>query len=331
MPENVTCLGVNGEELAVGTDGEGLHLYSGSTWEVRTSRYSGLTDDGVLSLAYDGSNEGLSGTTLWVGSREGIAARHGDEWKLYTPGKDWVVSMTGRSSTAAGTVYLGSGFKLGKRGGDSETFRPPVTAIGIGSSGIVFGNDNSRIAMVTADSTAAVILRENVKIKKLIVKEPMIWVGTDSGLVWGGLRGRDIGKPWPTHRGYLMWSGNLYGSRDSRPFEYRWKLLGYNTAEVSDLVSSGLDLWVAYSAEGSVRTGQSGSKSNQSADRDNETSSVRLYLNLDDYILRREIPVFENYGLNEGIKGKPTALYVSPDSSTVWVGTTRGLWELRNN
>lgn len=326
----ITCLEIHGEEIAIGTDGEGLHLFSGSTWEVRTSRYGGLADDGVLSLAYDENDEGLAGTALWIGTREGIAARRGGEWKVYTPGKEWLVSMTGKSHAAAGTVYVGSGFKLGKRGSDSDTFRPPVTAIGVGSSNIVFGNDDSRIAMVTEDSMAAVYLRNDVKIRKLVVKEPVIWVGTDRGLLWGGMRGKDIGKPWPTTRGYLMWSGVLYGTRDSRPFEYRWKLLGYNTSEVADLVSSGLNLWVAYRAQGSVRTGQSRAKSGQAdVDRDHDVSAVRLFLNLDDYILRREIPAFENYMLNAGIKGKPAALYVSPDSRTVWVGTNKGLWELK--
>jgi hypothetical protein len=64
-------------------------------------------------------------------------------------------------------------------------------------------------------------------------------------------------------------------------------------------------------------------------DEENQTSGVRLFPSLDDYILRREVPVFENYSLNAGIKGNPSALYVSPDSSTVWVGTDKGLWELK--
>lgn len=337
-PGSVTCLGVNGEEIAVGTDGEGLHLFSGSTWEVKTSRYDGLADDGVLSLAYDGSDEGLAGKTLWIGTRKGITARRGDDWKVYTPGKDWLVSMTGRSSAAAGKVYVGSGFKLGERGGDSKTFRPPVTAIGVGSSSLVFGNSDSRIAMVAGDTVAAILLRDDVSalrddisIRKLIVKEPVIWLGTNTGLIWGGLRGSGSGKPWPTNHGYLTWSGVLYGSRDSRPFEYRWKLLGYNTAEVADQVSSGSNLWVAYRAEMGVRTFQSRLKNKQTVvDKENQTSGVRLFPSLDDYILRREVPVFENYSLNAGIKGKPAALYVSSDNSTVWVGTDKGLWELKS-
>ena len=339
-PGRVTCLGVNGEEIAVGTDGEGLHLFSGSTWEVRTSRYGGLADDGVLSLAYDGSDEGLEGSTLWIGTRKGITARHGDDWKVYTPGKDWLVSMTGKSSTAAGKVYVGSGFKLGERGGDSDTFRPPVTAIGVGSSSLVLGNSNSRIAMVAGDTVAAILLRDDVStlrddisVRNLIVKEPVIWVGTNTGLIWGGLRGSNLGKPWPTNHGYLTWSGVLYGSRDSRPFEYRWKLLGYNTAVVTDQVSNGSNLWVAYRAEKGVRTFQSKLRDKQNdvvvVDEENQTSGVRLFPSLDDYILRREVPVFENYSLNAGIKGNPSALYVSPDSSTVWVGTDKGLWELK--
>jgi hypothetical protein len=162
------------------------------------------------------------------------------------------------------------------------------------------------------------------------VKENIIWAGTDRGLVWGGLKGGAVGKPWPSTRGYLDWSATLFGSRNTQPFEYRWKLLGYNSAEVVGLVERGPGLWVAYRAENQTR-GSQGTSSTDITETDGESqrSATRLYVSIDEYIARNETPQYENYGSKDGIRGKPTALYVPLDSSNVWVGTDKGLWELK--
>ncbi len=93
----VTCLVVDKGVIYLGSDGEGLHIFNEGMWEVKISRYGGLPDDGVLSLAVDGSEDGLPGTTLWVGTRKGIAAYREGKWVVYKPDGDWLVSMTGKS------------------------------------------------------------------------------------------------------------------------------------------------------------------------------------------------------------------------------------------
>jgi hypothetical protein len=329
-PARVTCLEINGNEIAIGTDGEGLHLFSGSTWEVRTSRYDGLPDDGVLSIAYDRKGEGFDGTILWVGTRKGIAARRNGQWEVYRPEKSWLVSIAGQSATATGRVYLGPGFKLGRKGQDTELFRPPVTAIGIADNGIVLGNDDSRIAVINGDAMAIMHLRDGYTVNRLQVDGPVIWAGTDRGLLWGGLRDRASGKPWPTHQGYLGWSAYLFGSRDSHQFQYRWKLLGYNDAPVVDLESRGEDLWAAYRAKAVPRNFQReiGDKYD-TRERLNQVSAIRFFPNVNEYIGRREQSRFETYGPSAGVRGDPTAVYVSPDNQRIWIGTTSGLWELK--
>ena len=327
---SITCLGVNEEEIAVGTDGEGLHLFSGSTWEVRTSRYGGLADDGVLSLAYDGEDEGLDGSILWVGTRTGIAARRDGEWKVYSPEGEWLMALTGKSGVGAGKVYIGTGFKLGKKGDDTRVFRPPVYAISTGPDRLVLGNKNARVAVVTPEAVSVLVFRTAYGITRLIIKDQVLWAGTDRGLLWGGLKGFAEGEPWPPTRGHLSWSGTLFGSRNSQPFEYAWKFFGYNSAEVVGLLDRDLDLWVAHGTDKEKKALEYEKKDElTTTEGRSERSAVRLYVNVDEFIARKAKSQFETYGLSAGIKGKPTALYVSPDSSTVWVGTTSGLWELR--
>lgn len=324
----VTSLAVDKGVIYLGSDGEGLHILSEGTWEVKTSRYGGLPDDGVLSIAVDGSEEGLPGTILWVGTRKGVAAYRGGKWVVYRPEGDWLVAMTGKSGSGAGKVYVGPGFKLGIMGDDSNRFRPPVSAISVGPDRVVFGNRNSGLAIVSESAVATFTLRENLKFTRLAVGGDVIWAGTDTGLLWGGLKGRAAGKPWPTNRTYMGWSGTLFGSRDTRDFEYRWKLVGYNTATVMGLDNSGLDVWVSY------RGGKQTSGQQRQSTNDPEQSTMdpitdtRRYVNIDEYIARKQSGRYESYGLGTGIKGKPSALYVSQDNNKVWIGTTVGLWEL---
>jgi hypothetical protein len=327
----VTCLVVNEGVIYLGTDGEGLHILSNGTWEVKVSRYGGLPDDGVLSIAVDGADEGLPGTALWVGTRKGVAAYREGKWILYTPDSDWLVAMTGKSGSGAGKVYVSPGFKLGRKGEDSDRFHPPVSAISVGSERVVFGNRKSGLAVVNENAVATYKFGEEQKINHLVIDGDIVWAGTDSGLLWGGLQGRAVGKPWPTNWAYLGWSGTIFGSRDAHDFEYRWKSVGYNTARIVGLEKRSSDLWTAYSSRGAAKARKIRSKSS-SMDENlvNPITTIRRYVEIDEYIRRKQTARYESYLQSFDIKGEPSALYVSPDSSKVWIGTTKGLWELEN-
>ncbi len=166
----VTCLVVDMGVMYLGSDGEGLHILSEGTWEVKTSRYGGLPDDGVLSIAIDGSEEGLPGTALWVGTRKGVAAYRDGKWSVYRPGDDWLVAMTGKSGAGAGKVYVGPGFKLGQKGKDSDRFKPPVRAISVGPDRVVFGNWNSGLAVVSENTVATLKFPRVLKFSQLEVE-----------------------------------------------------------------------------------------------------------------------------------------------------------------
>ena len=325
----VTCLVVDKGVIYLGSDGEGLHIFSEGTWEVKTSRYGGLPDDGVLSIAIDGSEEGLPGSALWVGTRKGVAAYREGKWAVYRPDSDWLVAMTGKSGSGAGKVYVGPGFKLGQKGKDSDRFKPPIRAISVGPDRVVFGNRNSGLAVVSESAVATLKFSEAQKFTHLVVAGDVIWAGTDAGLLWGGLQGRAKGKPWPTNWAYLVWSGTLFGSRDTRDFEYRWKSVGYNTARIVGLEKSSSDLWMAYSSRGAAKARRLQSRT-RSTDENipNPITTIRRYIEIDEYISRKQTARYESYLLSSDIKGEPSALYISPDSSKVWIGTTSGLWEL---
>jgi len=329
----VTCVAVSKGIIYLGSDGEGLHILREGAWEVRTSRYGGLPDDGVLSIAVnDPDGGGLFGTAVWVGSRKGITTLRGDEWSLYQPDGQWLVALTGKSGSGAGKVYVGSGFRLGKKGEDSDRFRPPVSAIWAGSGRVVFGNPDSSLAVVSEDGVATFKFNDDVKIRHLRVDPNVIWAGTDTGLLWGGLKGGAPGKPWPTNRAYLGWSGTLFGSRDTRDFEYRWKPVGYNTAMIVGLEKRGPDVWVAHRSTGGARKAM-GMSENIGTEQFviEPITDTRRYVNIEEYIARKQKIQYESYGLSAGIKGDPTALYVAPDGARVWVGTTKGLWELNSD
>ena len=326
---SVTCLAVDKGVIYLGSDGEGLHIFSDGTWEVKVSRYGGLPDDGVLSLAVDGSEDGLPGTTLWVGSRKGIAAYREGKWVVYKPDGDWLVAMTGKSGSGVGKVYVGPGFKLGRKDEDSDRFNPPVSAISVGPDRVVFGNRNSGLAIVSEDAVATIKFTEELKFTHFAVDKDVIWAGTDSGILWGGLKGRAAGKPWPTYWAYLGWSGTLFGSRDTRDFEYRWKSVGYNTAAIVGLEKRGSDLWAAQTSRGAVGSKISKSKySDLDEEFENPITAIRRYVEIDEYISRKQTARYESYGPSANIKGEPSALYIAPDNRKVWIGTTAGLWEL---
>jgi hypothetical protein len=325
----VTCLAVDEGVVYLGSDGEGLHILSEGTWEIKTSRYGGLPDDGVLSIAIDGSDEGLPGTALWVGTRKGVAAYREGKWVVYKPDGDWLVAMTGKSGSGAGKVYVGSGFKLGRKGDDSKRFHPPVSVIGVGADRVVFGNRNSSLAVVSESGAAILRFHEEQTFSHLTINGGVVWAGTDAGLLWGGLKDHAEGKPWPTTGGYLGWSGTLLGSRDTRGFEYRWKFVGYNAARITGLEKRGADLWVAHRAKGGGYRNLDLSRSFGTEEITlDPITDIRRFMDVDEYVARRQKMQHESYGADEGIRGEPTALYVTSDHRRVWIGTTKGLWEL---
>jgi ligand-binding sensor domain-containing protein len=325
----ITCVAVNKGVIYLGSDGEGLYILSEGTWEVKTSRYGGLPDDGVLSIAIDGSEDGLPGTAIWVGTRKGVAAYREGKWVVYRPDGDWLIAMTGKSGSAAGKVYVGPRFKLGGKGEDSDRFRPPVSAISVGPDRVVFGNRNAGLAVVSENAVATFKLRKGQKFTHLVVDENVIWAGTETGLLWGGLKGRAAGKTWPTNRVDLGWSGTLFGSRDTREFEYKWRSVGYNTAKIVGLEKRGPDLWVAHRPDRGVKQRFSQSKQRTAEEFESDPiTDIRRFVEIDEYIAMKQSAQYESYGLGTGLRGEPTALYVSLDSQNVFIGTTKGLWEL---
>ncbi|MCK5351466.1 hypothetical protein KAJ77_02750, partial [bacterium] len=207
----------------------------------------------------------------------------------------------------------------------------PVWAISVGPDRVVFGNRNSRLAIVSDNAVATLRFNENLKFTHIVVDvdKGVIWAGTESGLLWGGLQGHAVGKPWPTQRVYLGWTGTLFGSRDTNDFQYRWKVVGYNTARIVGLEKKSSDLWTAYSSRGAAKARRTQSKTNyQDENKANPITTIRRYVGIDEYISRKQTGKYENYLNNIGINGEPSALYINPDSSKVWIGTTSGLWEL---
>jgi hypothetical protein len=103
---------------------------------------------------------------------------------------------------------------------------------------------------------------------------------------------------------------------------------------IVDLENTGTDVWVAHRAKRG--TSQAGglfedtffkeSGTDQSASE--PITDVRRYVNINEYIARKQMMRHESYGQRSDISGEPSALYIDPDSGKVYVGTTKGLWEL---
>lgn len=329
-PSKVTCLAFFEGNLFVGTDGEGLYAFSDGSWEVVSRKYSGLPGDGVLSLAVDGEDDGLPGTTLWVGTREGIAALSDGKWKMYSPAEGWLDTLPGGTvKTADAEVYRGGGYKLVRSEGLEDLFAPPVTVIAVGPERVVFANQTSRLALIGSGGVAVVHFLEGRRVRSLAVDENVIWVGTDKGLLWGGVSGKTAGRPWPTNYPQISWIGSFSGSRDTRPYEYGWFQLGYNSAKVNDLFLDAGSLWIAY-AKG-VESRLSGNSKGSSLTGEDPTDPIidlRRYLNINEYIKRMEKPAFESYGKDDGLKGEYQVVESGPQGKEVWVGTKKGLYKL---
>jgi hypothetical protein len=323
---SITALAVRGQDICVGTDGEGLFLLSEGVWEVRAARYGGLPDDHVLTIAFDGDAEGLPGDHLYVGTEKGFGVRSMGEWTIYNPEGKWLAKLAEIAPGGTGGTFLGSNFKLGAKGEDPEFFKPPITAIAVGPDKVVFGNEDSRIAMVGPGGVATVYIVNEVRISRLLVEENVVWAGTSGGLVWAGLSDKALGEPWPTLRNSVRWRGRLFSTRDARPFLFRWHLVGFNTGDVPSIAREGDSLWVVY---GKPDPRMSLDVTGSEASEVKPIADVRRFLSIDDYIARKERFAYESYGKDTGISGKVMGVVVQGDTGDVLIGTDRGLYLLR--
>ncbi len=149
------------------------------------------------------------------------------------------------------------------------------------------------------------------------------------GLLWGGISREAVGRPWPTNYPQVPWIGSVSGTRDMRPFAYRWYQVGYSTANVSDLAREGSSLWVAYTGgNGSGPALGPGGNQMTGEDMNDPIIDLRRFLNIGEYIARREKPVFESYGRDDGLRGDTLAVMPVPERKEIWVGTEKGLYRL---
>jgi ligand-binding sensor domain-containing protein len=330
-PKRVSCLAFNEDEIFLGTDGEGLFIYTGGTWEVKTEKYGGLPDDSVLSVAVDGDNEGLPGKNIWVGTKKGLALRRDGEWKLFTPKGDWLTELVGPSVNNQERYFVPSGSRIGRAGEDRKTFRPPVTAISIGPERVALGSRSSKVAVVEESRFATVALDGDREITTLLLEGDILWCGTSKGLLWAQLYGMGKGKPYPSWRSYVPSRTTLFGGRDARFFTFIFYQVGYNEAQVEDLVRDNQGgLWVAFAdrSGSDLDTGpvyRAGSEQRQTA----PISGVWRLISIDEYIAVSRQEAYELYGSKQGVTGTPSELENAGENGGIWVGTSKVLVNLK--
>ena len=325
--KKVTSLALNKDSLFVGTMGEGLHILTDGTWEVRTSRYGGLPDDNVFAIAAEESGQGLQGENVWIGTGGGLAVLEDGAWNSYSPGKNWLWEVTGSRTGRRGDIYLTPGFNAGGPNEARKVFKSPVLAIGIGQDSVVLGGRSGRMAILRNGAFASIRLSENLDISIILVDETAIWCGTNAGLFWGGLHGVDQGRPYPGWHNGLGMSGTVFGMMDSRLLHYRLYRMGFNSAKVLAVDrDQSTGLWALFTEKGArdqvkllttVRSKDTGVTE--------PVPGIRRYVNIDEYIKTGEKPYYETYGKGFGISGSPTALTIDPVSGGVWLGSTKSL------
>jgi len=327
----VTSLALQGEEMFIGTRGEGLYVFDGQEWEVVNERYGGLPDDYVNCLTIDDENNGLPGMNVWVGTDKGLAVRRNGRWEVYSPGGEWLTELAGENLADSEGYHVSSAFKVGKPGEDKSSFYPPVKAIATGKNRVVFGSSQSRLAIVDEGVFATMVFSVPLEIVSLLVDPDAIWCGTDRGLLWGGKAGSAKGKPYPTWHGSITKRSIIFGSKDSRAFEYTFYRVGMNTAKVVDLVRDNDDgLWVAYNSGRPTRQTVGDEILDDSGVKDsNSVSGVRRYVSIKSYIAKKKNARYEVYGSSYGIKGQPLGLALAGNGIDVWVGTESRLQLLR--
>ena len=219
QPAGITCIALDGDEVAIGTEKEGMYLFSDDVWETRNRKYGGLPDDSVAAIAFEGEDEGLTGRALWVATQSGISVRRDGMWSDFSPGRQWVASMAEKADVGYDSnIYVGSGFHLGTSGEDSQLFKPPVTTIAFREEMVILGNGAQRLAMINETSVALFRFVDGFTVTDLLTDGGTVWTGSNGGFWWGRHLDSLSGRPWPTNRGHITWRGTLFGNRDSRPF-----------------------------------------------------------------------------------------------------------------
>jgi len=331
--KSVTSLAISREELFVGTKNRGLLIIKGGDVENITASSGYLPDDHVYCVTVENEGEGLAGSNVWVGTAKGVAVRKDGNWEQYSVKDKWLWDLTGARFSRKGNVYVSPRSRLGMEGEDRKSFTPPVTAVAIGENRVALGSRNSKVAIIEDGAFYTVKFDQNVEITSLLLTPTAVWAGTDMGLLWGGLRSKARGKPYPTWRGIFPYRSMVFGVRDTRPFEYAWYHVGYNAATVMDM---GWDndegLWVAFREDLSTNERPfARSLGSESTDADKYVffTETRRYVNIEEYIERGAKPYYEVYGKKARIAGLPGSLAFSGTDGGMWLGTTKGVFNLR--
>ncbi|MFV2082338.1 MAG: hypothetical protein ACC669_10800 [bacterium] len=330
----VTAVAMSGTELFIGTKNKGLLILTGNSVESINASKGFLPDDHVFSIAVEGEGEGLEGNNVWVGTKSGLSVRKNSSWEVYTPRTRWLTELTKAKLPRRGTVYVTSRARLGQGGDDKRGFTPPVTAAAIGIERVVLGSKNSRIAVIENGAFSTIRLEKNLEITSLLFRPSAIWAGTSKGLFWGGLRGLAKGEPYPGWRGIHPYRSTMFGIRDTRPFDYAWYRVGYNSARVTDLTwDNDGGLWVNFRADLTLDPDPMIDLSPRSSGTEEyayeSRTELRRYTNIEEYIEQRAKPYFELYGKAAEVPGLPTVLSFTTGEGGVWLGTTKGVVNLR--
>ena len=331
--KKTTSLAISGSEVFVGTKGSGLLIIEGDSVKRITSAVGQLPDDRVNCIAVESEGQGLEGDNVWVGTDRGVAVRRSGSWKVFTPDGNWLGDIAGARMPRRGAIYVSPKSRLGQDGGDRKSFKPPVTALAIGEKKVVLGSRNSRIAILEQGALSTVRLQGGLEITSFLITPSAIWAGTSEGLVWGGDRNRTQGKPYPSWRGAYPYKTTVYGTRDTRPFEYAWYRVGYNSARVTDMAAdSDSGLWVSFRRDLTLGVAPLVNYTKSSGTEEyayEATTELRRYVNIEEYFEKGAKPFYEVYGKQAVVPGLTTFIDFAAAGGGIWLGTTRGAVNLQ--
>jgi hypothetical protein len=325
VPGDVTALAAAGEDLALGTRENGVHVLRQGSWTAASRSNGALPDDEVFCLAWDAGAGGSAGRGLWAGTRSGLAVMGAEGgWEPFTPAGRWLGELSPFTPPAEEEVFVMPGAEFGLPGGDKGSFHAPVTAIAFGEAGIALGNDEGRVALLRRQGGLAVFRPEQLgRINALLLEKGALWAGTATGLYWAGSGGLAQGRPYPSWRGLVHAFPLIFGSRDARLFDFRWYQAGYNTAPVIALATDARrSLWTAFRAERAVSPVIEGHGTPPLP-----SGGFRRYPAPAEYMARgAELP-FERYGSALGIEGEEMSLVAGDEG--VWMGSRKGIFRVR--
>jgi len=198
---------------------------------------------------------------------------------------------------------------------------------------VVLGSKYSRIALLKDGTFSTVWLEGNLEITSLLTSPVSILAGTSKGLFWAGNRNRTQGKPYPSWRGTHSFKTTVYGTRDTRPFEYAWYRVGYNSALVTDLAADNdSGLWVSFRGDLTLDVAPVVDNTKSSGTEENAyeaTTELRRYVNIEEYFEKRARPFYEVYGKQAIVPGLTTFIDFGSEEGGIWLGTTKGAVNLR--